>query len=176
MLNTARGLAGWINGTKTGKWLLASVAALPMVAAVPNTAKADGRDFHDDRRDHRDDARRDDRHDDRHDEHGGLRVDFRLGGETPGYEERHVQVWIPPVYRTECDRVWVPDVYEDRQVRFFGRGEWHTRVEHVLVTPGHYEDRDRQVLVTPGHYETRVERTRVVVDHAGPSIGFHLGR
>jgi hypothetical protein len=58
-----------------------------------------------------------------------------------------------PVYQTVTDHVWVPDQFEDRQVRYLDRGVWCTRVDHVLVVPGHYEDRPRQVCLTEGHWK-----------------------
>src|SRR3954462_4611336 len=102
MANMMHAVAAWTKGTRTGKWVLAAVAAAPMLAAMPNTAKADSWDRRDDRHDRRDDDRHDrDRHDDDH-RGGGLNLDFRIGERPPQYVERGVQVWVPAVYRTEC--------------------------------------------------------------------------
>lgn len=188
--NTLNSLRHMVTGSRTGKWMLASAAAVAFAApAVATAAPYDhGRD---DRFAHREPERRDERHDwhndrDRHDGH--IDVDIHLGDRRPEYETREVRVWVPdvyrtvvdrrwvePVYRTEIERVWVPDVYKDRQVRYLDHGRWCTRVDHVLVAPAHYETRDRPVcvteghwenferqeLVTPGHYEVHAERVRV---------------
>jgi hypothetical protein len=170
------------------KWAQASAAA--MALAMPLASDAADRD--DGRFDRGGSYRRDDdnrsdwRHDEGHDNGRKVDVDIHLGGQRPQYETREVRVWVPPVYRTvtdrkwvepvyrtEVERVWVPDRYEEREVEFRGgEGRWRTRVERVLVEPGHYESHehrvcvteghwetcDRQELVSAGHYETRVER------------------
>ena len=180
------------------KWALASAAAVVM--AMPLASHAADRDDggydrggsyrrDDNRGDWRHDSDRhdSDRHDsDRHDSDRKFDVDIHIGNQRPQYETREVRVWVPPVYRTvtdrkwvepvyrtEVERVWVPDRYEEREVEFRGgEGRWRTRVERVLVEPGHYESHehrvcvteghwetcDRQELVSAGHYETRVER------------------
>lgn len=141
---------------------------------------------------HRDDGRR---HESRHDHYRRGRdndrridVDIRIGTRRPEYETREVRVWVPPVYRTvvdrrwvepvyrtEIERVWVPERCEEREVRYRHRGRLCTRVERVVVEPGHYESVERRVcvseghwencerqeLVCAGHYETRTERVRV---------------
>jgi hypothetical protein len=155
-----------VRGTLSSKWILTSAAAAAF--ALPGVAQAH------------------DRYD--HDDYGRDRVgvSIRIGEPAPRFEERRVQVWVAPVYRTVCDRQWiepvyrtecqqvlVPDVFENREVRY--RDHWGRtvcRTERVLVTPAHYEKRDVQVLVCAGrfvnverqeivcagHYETRVER------------------
>jgi hypothetical protein len=177
------------------RWALASAAAVAL--AVPLASHAADRD--DGRFDRgsdyrRDDDRRDDRRgdwrrdNDRHDNDRRVDVDIRIGGQRPQYETREVRVWVPPVYRTvtdrkwvepvyrtEVERMWVPDRYEEREVQFRGgEGRLRSRIERVLVEPGHYESVehrvcvteghwetcDRQELVSAGHYETRVERVR----------------
>jgi hypothetical protein len=156
------------------------------------------------------DRRIPDRHDDHNDDHeGGINLNIHVG-DRPAYETRDVRVWVPPVYRTVEDRrwvepvyqtvtdhAWIPDQYEDRQVRYLDRGQWCTRVDHVLVVPGHYEDRPRQVcltdgqwetytrqeLVTEGHYEIHQERVRVadaspvgVINPMLAGFGVHVGK
>ena len=133
--------------------------------------------------------------------HGGLRIGIdihadrtieRVPAPPPppvAYEERQVQVWIEPVYRTVTDRQWVPAVYrtvtervlvpercEYREVVRYEHGWRRVYREPVVVQPahyadvqrqqlvcdGHWENVTRQELVTPGHYETRIERVPVV--------------
>ena len=104
------------------------------------------------------------------------------------YEDRQVQVWVEPVYRTVTDRQWVPPVYrtvservlvpercEYRDVVCYERGRRQIYRERVVVEParyqavqrqelvcdGHWETFTHQELVSPGHYETRVERVAV---------------
>jgi hypothetical protein len=168
------------------RWLLASAAAVAL-AGPAAVARAGGYDRYDDHR-------YGDRHDDRYDSHPRTRVDvdIRIGEPHPGprYEERRVSVWVPPVYRTvcdrrwvepvyrtvvdrrwvepvyrtECDRVWVPDLWETREVRYRdGRGGWCTRRERVLVRPGHYETRERRVCVAEDRWET-CERRELACD------------
>jgi hypothetical protein len=162
--------------------VMASAAAVAL--AAPLASQAAGR-F-----DRGADVRHDDdrRGDWGHDNDRNVNVDVRIGGGRPEYETRETRVWVPPVYRTvvdrkwvepvyrnEVERVWVPDRYEDREVQFRGgEGRWRTRVERVVVEPGHYEsvehrvcvseghweNCERQELVSAGHYETRVERVR----------------
>jgi hypothetical protein len=164
-----KNIAGLFGGTKLSKWVYGSAAALAL-AAVPAVSQAAPGPLHRD-----DDHRVADHHDfdrghDRDHDHGGFGVDVRIGS-APRYVTREVQVWIPAVYRTDCVQVWVPDVFEDRPVTFRGdHGRIRTRIQHVLVTPGHFETRDTQVLVTPGHYETHVEQ--VPVDDGG--VGFRI--
>ena len=80
------------------------------------------------------------------------------------------RVWVEPVYRTVCDhvwreavtedrceRVWVPDQFQDQLVGH-GRHQW---VEHVLVTPAHYEDHHEAIVIQPGHWED-VQRQELV--------------
>ena len=159
-------IAGLIGGNKLSKWLCASAAAVAL--AVPAVSQAapgpwrggGGDDDHNRFDDHRGGA--DDRHDNDHDRGGGGGVNIRVGEPHPRYITREVQVWVPAVYRTVCEKVWVPDVYQDREVQFIGgKGRLRTRIDRVLVTPGHYENRDRQVLVIPGHYETKCEQVKV---------------
>jgi len=73
--------------------------------------------------------------------------------------------WVEPVYQTVTDHVWVPDQFEDRQVRYLDRGVWCTRVDHVLVLPGHYEDRPRQICLTEGHWEAFQRQECVAEGH-----------
>ena len=104
------------------------------------------------------------------------------------YEERQVQVWVEPVYRTVSARQWVPAFYrtvvervlvpercEYRDVVRFEHGWRRVHRERVVVQPARYEDVSRQELVcaghwetttrqeqvTPGYYETRIERVPV---------------
>ena len=132
--------------------------------------------------------------------HGGLRIGIdihagptieRVPAPPPppvAYEERAVQVWVEPVYRTVTDRQWVPATYrtvsdrvlvpercEYRDVVRYERGWRRVYRERVVVQParyeivqrqelvcdGHWENVTRQELVAPGHYETRVERVPV---------------
>jgi hypothetical protein len=154
--------AGLIGGTKLSKWLCASAAAVAL-AAPAVTQAAPGPAWHGgDDHGRYDDHRGPDRHDnDRDHDHDRVGIDFRIGT-PPRYITKEVQVWVPAVYRTECVQVWVPDVFEDREVHFIGgKGRLRTRIDHVLVTPAHYEKQDRQVLVTPGHYETRCEQVKI---------------
>jgi hypothetical protein len=179
----------------TRGWAIASAAALALAMPLASHAadRDDGRfdrgaNFRrdDDRRDsYRGDWRRDN---DRRDNDRRIDVDIRIGNRRPEYETRELRVWVPPVYRTvvdrkwvepvyrtEVERVWVPDRYEEREVQFRGgEGRLRTRIERVLVEPGHYEsvehrvcvteghweNCERQELVSAGHYETRVERVR----------------
>ena len=182
IMNRLTSLGHLIRGSRGGRWLLASAAAVAMAPfaapAVANAAPFDHGYGRDDRYGHREPDRHDwhdghEGHDrDRHDGHIG--VDVHIGERRPEYETREVRVWVPPayrtvvdrhwdepVYRTEAERVWVPDVYEDREVRYRDHGRWCTRTDHVLVTPAHYETRDRQVCVTEGHWEN-VERQELV--------------
>ncbi len=78
------------------------------------------------------------------------------------------RVWVPAIYRTECQRVWVeptctsvtekvwvPEIYEDREILHRSNGrEWHEHVR-VVIAPAHYEVRTRQVETSPGHWEER---------------------
>ena len=179
MLHVKERLARLGSVLSSRRWALASAAALAL--AMPLASRAAGRDDnwrHDDWRD--DDGRHDDDH--------RIGVGVHIDAGRPAYETREVRVWVPPVYRTVADRkwvepvyrtdverVWVPDRYEEREVQFRGgEGRWRTRVERVLVEPGHYESVEhrvcvteghwencqRQELVSAGHYETRVERVR----------------
>lgn len=210
MFSVVHPLRRLISGTRTGKWMLASAAAAAF--AVPAAVQArpvDGdahrevrqtrevrveRDVHVDRDEHRDlrDDHRDfrDEHRDFRDDHRDIRidrdhdrrvdVDVRIG--QPAFEERQVSVWVPAVYRTDCQQVWVPDQFEDRTVQYRDHGRLCTRVEHVLVVPGHYESRDVQVLVCDGHYETHIERVPVrtsplaVINPALGGFDLHVGR
>jgi hypothetical protein len=159
-MSALKNIAGLVGGTKLSKWLCASAAAaaFALPAAI---CKAAPPAWHNDRDDHHDlDRRGPDLHDNDRD-HGGFGLNVRFGG-GPRYVNREVRVWVPAVYRTECEQVWVPDVFEDRTVQFRGgQGRLRTRIEHVLVTPGHYESREHQVLVCDGHYETHVEHVRL---------------
>jgi hypothetical protein len=172
MLSVAK-LIGVAKGTRFGKWAVGCAAAAALAAPIvanagPVEPSRDSR-FEPRQVDYRRDF---DRHDyDRDHDRGGFDLDVRFGNR-PRYVDREVRVWVPAVYRTECEKLWVPDVYEDRQIRFFGRGQWHTRFQHVLIAPGHYEERQHQVLVCEGHYETRMEHIRV----ADSDFGFRLGR
>lgn len=112
----------------------------------------------------------------------------RLPAPPVAYEERRVQVWVEPAYRTVSDRVWTPPVYrtvservlvaercEYRDVVRRERGSRRIYRERVVVEPAHYQDvqrqelvcdghwetTTRQELVAPGHYETRIERVPV---------------
>jgi hypothetical protein len=81
---------------------------------------------------------------------------------------REERVWVPPVYRTECqrvwveptyttctERVWVPEEYEDRIIIHRRNGtEWREHVR-VVISPGRFEERTRQIEVTPGRWEER---------------------
>ena len=155
---------GLVGKNLSKKWLLGSVAAVAL--AAPNVAQA--HDRYEDRGRH-------------------VEVDIRVGDRHPVYEERQVRVWVPPVYRTVCDqvwvepvyrtvcdrqyiapvyqtvceKVWVPEVCQTREVRYYDHGRVCTRIERVVVTPGHFESRDRQVLVAEGHWQN-VERQELV--------------
>jgi hypothetical protein len=160
-------VAALIGKAKLSKWLIASAAAAVTLAAPVVTQATPGpwRGGDDDHGRY-DDRRGPDRHDNDGD-HDRAGVVMRIGG-APHYITREVQVWVPAVYRTECEKVWVPDVFEDREVHFVGgKGRLRTRIDHVLVAPGHYENRDGQVLVTPGHYQTRYEQVKVSDGDAG---------
>ncbi|HEX8916707.1 MAG TPA: hypothetical protein VF796_30435 [Humisphaera sp.] len=171
------------------KWALAGVSA--MALATPAVTLAAGHDDRGDRfNDRRVEVRRDEHRDDhrgydrdRHDDHDrrpNIGVDIRIGdrgGWRPGYYERREvwvapvyrtvvdQRWCEPVYRTVCEQDWVSDLYEDRTTRVFEHGRWCERVEHVLITPAHYESRDRQEVVSPGHYDTFERQELVVAGH-----------
>jgi hypothetical protein len=192
-------VAGVLGGGRLNKWLcggaLAAATLFAPVAAQAETWRNDRGS------DHRDYDRNDWDHRgyDRDHDHGDVRFDIRVGERYPQYVDREVRVWVPavyraecekvwvaPVYRTDCEKVWVPDVYGNRKVTWFAKGEWHTRNQSVLVTPGHYEDRrcqvlvtaghyedrERQVLMTVGHYETRTERVKVAEHDAGFALRF----
>ena len=154
-------VAGLIGGTKLSKWLCASAAAVTLaVPAVSQAAPGPWRGGDDDRG--RYDRRDSDRDHDHDNDRGGFGANIRVGERYPRYVTREVQVWVPAVYRTECEKVWVPDVFVDREVQFIGgKGRLRTRIDRVLVKPGYFETRERQVLVTPGHYETRCEQVKV---------------
>jgi hypothetical protein len=157
-------VAGLIGKTKVSKWLIASAAAVTLAAPVVTQAAPGPWHGGDDDHGRYDDHRNNDHDQDR----GRFGVNIRVGEPRPRYITREVQVWVPAVYRTECEKVWVPDVFEDREVHFVGgKGRLRTRIDHVLVAPGHYENRDRQALVTPGHYETRCEQVKVSDGDAG---------
>ena len=171
------------------KWLLGSVATLALAGGVPAVAQA-GHDYD-----------RYDRVGDRYD-HDRPRVELgiRIGEPSPGHDGRYdrretrfgtreVRVWVPPVYKTVCDKrwiepvyqtvcekkwvepvyqtvcekAWVPDVFETRECRRYDPrcGRTVTVIERVLVRPGHFENRDRQVCVTAGHFETCERRVCV---------------
>jgi len=164
--STLSSLSKLVGHSAARKWLLASAVALPL--AGPAMAQAGGRSY--------------DR--DRHEDRPRVNIDFRIGGVAercePRYEERRVQVWCPPVYRTVCDRrwvepvyrtvcdrryvepvfqtvcekVWVPEVYQTREVRYFDGRCYRTRCERVLVCAGHFEARERRVCVSEGRWET----------------------
>jgi hypothetical protein len=165
-------IAGLISGTKLSKWLVAAAAAVTLAVpavsqAAPGPWRGDDDRRGNDRRDY--DRDHDQGHDRGHDharghdhDRGGFGLHIRVGERHPRYITRDVQVWVPAVYRTECEKVWVPDVFVDREVQFIGgKGRLRTRIDRVLVKPGHYTTRERQVLVSPGHYETRTERVKI---------------
>jgi hypothetical protein len=180
-----------LGSVSSRRWAMASAAAVALAAPLASQA-ADHDEGRFDRGAnvrHDDDRRGDWGHDDdRHDNDRKVNVDIRIGAGRPEYVTRETRVWVAPVYRTvvdrrwvepvyrtELERVWVPDRYEDREVQFRGgEGRWRTRLERVVVEPGHYEsvehrvcvseghweNCERQELVSAGHYETRVERVR----------------
>ena len=181
-----------ITGSRTQKWLLASAAAVAMAAPGIAQAGRNDRDGRESQRDvrpqevHREEAEHrevdrpeaehhdedrheaDYRHDERHDDGFlGLRLsgDLRFGDrdDRPVYRTVTDQRWVEPVYQTVTEQVWVPDAYEDRPVQYVDRGRVFTRIDHVLVAPGHYETRTRQVCVTEGRWET-FERQVLVGD------------
>jgi hypothetical protein len=181
MLHLVNGLKGLRSVLNSRKWLLASSAAVALSLPLASHAADNDRG----RYDRGNNWRRDD---DRHDDGKRIDVDVHIGSRRPEYERREVRVWVPPVYRTvvdrrwvepvyrtEFERVWVPERCEDREVSYWERGRRCTRVERVVVEPGHYESRERRVcvsegpwencerqeLVSAGHYETRVERVKV---------------
>jgi hypothetical protein len=183
----------WTGNNKalSAKW--AKVVALALAAGAAGVTAADAHAG-----DRRDGPRRYERMSDRHPGNPAmLEVDVRTGQfrrERPVrrdddcYEDRKVRVWVPPVYktvcdrawvepvyrtvcervwhepivRTECERVWVPARYEEHWVtRVDFRGRRVRACERVCVEPGHYEERKREVLVRAGTWET-VERQELV--------------
>ena len=132
------------------------------------------------------------------DPHGGINVDVDIrsshrhyDGPTI-YEDRPMQVWVEPVYRTVSERqwiapvyrtvvdhvwcppvtktvterIWCPDRYEDRRVTHYGPHGPRVTYEHQLI-PAHYEDRSHEVVVTPGHYDDVQRQELVSEDHWG---------
>lgn len=169
---------GVVGSKLNKKWLVASAAVALAAPAIAQAAPRD-RDVRIERHEiaRHDSDRRDRRDWDQHDwdrrDHDRVGVNVRIG--EPRYEVREVRVWVPAVYRTEVEQVWVPDQFEDREVRYLDNGRWCTRIDHVLVVPGHFESRDRQVCVTEGHYEVHTDRVRVA-DTVFGGIGLHIGR
>jgi len=193
----------WSSG-RLAKWLIVPVGAT--ILAMPATSRAAG---YDRGRDDRHEYNWQDRNWHGNDKH--VDIDIRIGQpRRPEYVVRETRVWVPavyrtvvdrrwvePVYRTEGERVWIPERYEEREIRTIEYGCRRTRVDRVLIEPGHYEYRDRQVLVCDGHwenverqelvcaghYETRTERVRVPYRESplavvNPMLGgaIHLGR
>ena len=177
MLPVIRSSKRGFSGKKLAKWLMVPVGAA--MFALPATSQAGGFDRgRDDRRDgyswqdrnwHDKDQYRHD-----NDKHVDVGVNIRIGEPRPAYRVRETRVWVPavyrtvvdrrwvePVYRTECERVWIPARYEEREIRTIEWGRRRTRIERVLIEPGHYENRDRQVLVCDGHWES-IERQELV--------------
>jgi hypothetical protein len=100
-------------------------------------------------------------------------VDFSIGYAQGGYVQTQ-QVWVQPVYRTECDRVWIEPVYRTEcgrvwvepvyGCREYVRWECGRRVvvrERVVVTPGYWQNTSTQVLVCAGHWEARERQVLV---------------
>ena len=213
MLPVIRSFKRGFGGKRLAKWLIVPVGAA--IFAMPASSQAAGFERgRDDRRDgynwqdrnwrDRDNYRRD------NDKRVDIGVNIRIGEPRPEYRVRETRVWVPavyrtvvdrrwvePVYRTECERVWIPACYEEREIRTIGYGRGRTRIERVLIEPGHYENRDRQILVCDGHwenverqelvcaghYETHTERVRVPYRESplavvNPMLGgaVHLGR
>ena len=213
MLPVIRSFKRLFSSRKASRWILIPAGAIALsLPAVTQAAGYDrGRDDRGGRWESRDwrgggwDRDRDRKNVD-------IGVDIRIGDRPcpPPYEVRETRVWVPPVYRTvvdrrwvepvyrcETERVWVPDVWEEREIREYRWGRACTRVERVLVRPGHYEARERRVLVCEGHwetcerqelvcaghYETRVERVRppyrmspVAVVNPMLGFGFHVSK
>ena len=206
--------------TKASRWVLIPAGA--MALSLPAVSQAAGFDRRRDDRGGRWESRdwRGDWHGnpgrdwDRDGKRVDVGVDIRIGERPrrPEYEVRETRIWVPavyrtvvdrkwvePVYRCETERVWVPDVWEEREIREYRWGRPCTRIERVLVRPGHYETRERKVLVCEGrwetcerqelvcagHYETRVERVRadhrdrlspVAVVNPMLGVGFQISR
>ena len=194
MLPVIRSFKRLLSSRKASKWILVPAGALALsLPAVSHAAGFDrGRDDRGGRWESRDwrGGRDYDWRGDRDRKRIDIGVDIRIGDRPrrPDYEVRETRVWVPavyrtvvdrkwvePVYRCETERVWCPDVWEEREIREYRWGRACTRIERVLITPGHYETRERRVLVCEGrwetcerqelvcagHYETRVERVRV---------------
>src|SRR5436305_6821604 len=147
-------------------YALGTILAGATAGVLPSTAKADRHDLNFD-------------------------IDIRAGQrhvDRPVYEDRPVQVWVEPVYRTvvdrhwvepvyrtvaertwcppmtrnDCVRVWVPERYEDHRVRRMTPYGAIYSTERVCI-PGHCEDQTRQVVITPGHYDD-VQHQQLVCD------------
>jgi hypothetical protein len=82
----------------------------------------------------------------------------------PVYQTTTERVWCPPVTKTVTDHVWVPDRYEDHRVTHYGPYGPRVTFEHVFV-PGHYEDRAHDVVITPGHYDDVQHQVLVTPGH-----------
>ena len=133
--------------------ILLAVAA---IGAIPSAALADHQDRGRDEfrrgnrggESRRDDDRRD--HDRGHSDHrSGGYFDILIGGGTfssprppfyppPPCEER---VWVPPVYRTVCDRRWVEPVYRTVCDRVWIEPVTQTTCERIWVAD-RYESRN----------------------------------
>jgi len=70
----------------------------------------------------------------------------------PVYRTMTERVWCPPVTRTVTERIWVPERHEDRRVTHYGAYGPRVTYERVCV-PAHYEDRTHDVVIAPGHYD-----------------------
>lgn len=68
-------------------------------------------------------------------------------------EERVTRVWVPPEYRTVCDRVYIQPVYEERCSRIWIEPVYEDRCERIWIEPV-YETRCDRVWIEPV-YEVR---------------------
>ena len=156
-----------IKNTMTRKMALLAATAAGLVSMAPMSAMARDRDH--------------------------VSFDIRIGDRpsrhwVPGAcEDRVVQVWVEPCYRTVCDqvfqapevrtvcervwrepvvqttceRVWVPERYEIRERTCSDGYRTIIRRERILVCEGHFDKIERQVVVCEGHFEN-VEHQEVV--------------
>jgi len=163
---------------------VSAILAAAAVGAAPGVAKAD--------RDHGGDRGRWDHHDwdhrdwDHHDDHGGGRVDIRLGGGPvcvpppvyvapppvqrvwvdPVYTTVTERVWVPAQYRTVVDHVWVDAVTQTVTDRVWVPDQFATQaVERVDPHDGHHYKDHVKVLAVPGHFEDQSRQVVVTPGH-----------
>jgi hypothetical protein len=166
-------------GLRGAKIALGTLLTAGVVGFLPGVAHADRGHGNWDRGDH---DRRNWSYRDR-DDHGGGRLDIRLGG--PVYAPAPVivappvqRVWVEPVYRAVTEQVWVPDQYQtvidhvwiDPVTQTVTDRVWvpdqfaWSDVDHVDANGRHYTTKEK-VLAQPGHFENQPRQVVVTPGH-----------